>query len=515
MDILGLIEINGWILVVIFLCVTIIIIFVHFRSKHTVWSRAGVPGPTSKPFVGITPLYRTKGMIQTDLDLVKKYGRCFGIYQGLVPTLVISDPETIKEVMVKEFSNCPNRRNVLPSRNELKHSLIHLRDDHWRFIRNTLLPTFSSGKMRALNPIFKRSYEQLVENLKPKAEAGEPIEFKQVFGAYTMDIIASAGFGLDVDSQKNPENKFTKYAKMLFDFKFSRLIILIMAFPSVDIIFNWFNISPNNNRTIMDFFKSVVKTAIGMRNETDQKPKDLLQMMLNAHNDKDVNDYEAVHQYEKDPEKWKKRGLTLDEITGNAILFLLVGYDTTASALTFVTYCLATNPDCQEKLIKEIDSVLGKDCPNYDNIQKMDYLDRVFSETLRLYAPGGRTGRNVEKEMIVNGYKIPKNAEIMIPIHAIHRDPEFWEEPDKFDPERFTPENKAKRHPYCYLPFGHGPRSCIGMRLAQVEAKYALVYILQHYRFKTCAETEIPLQLTKGGITKPANGMKLKLESRV
>ncbi|VDI46278.1 Hypothetical predicted protein [Mytilus galloprovincialis] len=88
-----------------------------------------------------------------------------------------------------------------------------------------------------------------------------------------------------------------------------------------------------------------------------QKQKDLLQMMLNAHNDKDVNDDEAVHQYEKDPEKWEKRGLTLDEITGNAILFLLVGYDTTASALTFVSYCLATNPDCQEKLIKEIDSV--------------------------------------------------------------------------------------------------------------------------------------------------------------
>ncbi|XP_076072095.1 cytochrome P450 3A11-like [Mytilus galloprovincialis] len=409
MDILGLIDINGWILVVIFLCVTTVIIFVHFRSKHTVWSRAGVPGPKSKPFVGITPLYRTEGMIQTHLDLVKKYGRCFGIYQGLVPTLVISDPETIKEVLVKDFSNCPNRRNVLPSRNELKHSLVHLRDDHWRFIRNTLLPTFSSGKMRALNPIFKRSYEQLVDNLKPKAQAGEPIEFKQVFGAYTMDIIASAGFGLDVDSQKNPENKFTKYAKMLFDFKFSRLIITSVAFPSVDIIFNWFNISPNNNRTIMDFFKSVVKTAIGMRNETVQKPKDLLQMMLNAHNDKDVNDDEAVHQYEKDPEKWKKRGIT---------------------------------------------------------------------------------DRHVEKDMTVNGYKIPKNAEIMIPIHAIHRDPEFWEEPDKFDPERFTPENKAKRHPYSYLPFGHGPRSCIGMRLAQVEAKYALVYILQHYRFKTCAETE-------------------------
>ncbi|XP_052098012.1 cytochrome P450 3A29-like [Mytilus californianus] len=417
--------------------------------------------------------------------------------------------------MVKDFSNCPNRRNVLASRNELKHSLINLRDDHWRFIRNTLLPTFSSGKMRALNSIFKRSYESLLENLKPKAKAGEPIEFKQVFGAYTMDIIASAGFGLDVDSQKNPENKFTKYAKMLFDFKFSRLIILIMAFPSVDIIFNWFNISPNNNRTVMDFFKSVVKTAIGMRKETDQKPKDLLQMMLNAHNDKDVNDNEGVHQYEKDPEKWKKRGLTLDEITGNSILFLLVGYDTTASALTFVSYCLATNPDCQEKLIKERDSVLGKDCPNYDNIQKMDYLDRVFSETLRLYAPGGRTDRHVEKEMIVHGYKIPKNAEIMIPIHAIHRDPEFWEEPEKFDPERFTPENKAKRHPYCYLPFGHGPRSCIGIRLAQVEAKYALVYILQHYRFKTCEETEIPIQLTKGRITKPANGMKLKLESRM
>lgn len=204
----------------------------------------------------------------------------------------------------------------------------------------------------------------------------------------------------------------------------------------------------------------------------------------------------------------------MDEIVGNSILFLLVGYDTTSNALTFTAHNLATHPACQEKLIEEIDAILGKEQPNYNNVQKMEYLERVLCETLRLYPSACRTHRLAEMDIVIEGYTVPNGTDISFPIYSIHRDPRFWENPTRFDPERFTPENKAKRHPYAYLPFGHGPRSCIGMRLAQVEMRLAIVSILQHYRFKTCEETEIPLKLSKANLLKPENGVKLLLESR-
>uniref|UniRef100_A0A8W8NWF2 Thromboxane-A synthase n=1 Tax=Magallana gigas TaxID=29159 RepID=A0A8W8NWF2_MAGGI len=143
----------------------------------------------------------------------------------------------------------------------------------------------------------------------------------------------------------------------------------------------------------------------------------------------------------------------MDEIVGNSILFLLVGYDNTSNALAFTAYNLATHPDCQEKLIDKNRRHSGK------------------------------------------GYTVPEGTDISFPMYSIHRDPRFWENPTRFDPERFTPENKAKRHPYAYLPFGNGTRSCIGMRLAQVEVRLAIVSILQHYRFKTCEETEVSKKL--------------------
>uniref|UniRef100_A0A8W8ME95 Uncharacterized protein n=1 Tax=Magallana gigas TaxID=29159 RepID=A0A8W8ME95_MAGGI len=105
------------------------------------------------------------------------------------------------------------------------------------------------------------------------------------------------------------------------------------------------------------------------------------------------------------------------------------------------------------------------------------------------------THRLAERDIVIEGYTVPNGTDISFPIYSIHRDPRFWENPTKFDPERFTPENKAKRHPYAYLPFGHGPRSCIDMRLALVEMRLAIVSILQQYRFKTCEETEVSKKL--------------------
>lgn len=454
------------------------------------------------------------GVALTDQELARNYGDVVGVYMGQNPLLLISNPDTIKEIMVKEFSRTPNRPKTFLPKNEMKYSLLNTDDDHWRFLRNTLLPTFSSGKMRMMEPLFKGKYKQLLENVTKMAKSGKSIEFKNVFGAYTLDVIASTGFGMDIDSQKNPDNDFVKYTKKFLNITFTPILILILIFPKIDTLLYWLGISPFNRLEILSFFRSAINRAVDLRMNKSKKPVDLLQLMLNAHHDTDISESENEQNYEGDENKWKMGGLTMDEIVGNSILFLLVGYDTTSNALAFTAYNLATHPEYQEKLIEEIDTVLGKEPPTYDNVQKLEYLERVFCETMRLYPSACRTHRLAEKEIVIEGYTIPKGADICFPIYSIHRDPRFWENPTKFDPERFTPENKAKRHPYAYLPFGHGPRSCIGMRLAQVEMRFAIVYILQHYRFKTCDETEIPLTLSKANLLKPENGVKLMLEPR-
>nr|XP_034315680.1 cytochrome P450 3A21-like isoform X1 [Crassostrea gigas] len=348
MDMLGKLCFNDWILVCILLCM---LAYLYSRWKHSLFRKYGIPGPLPTPFVGISPKYRRTGVALTDLELARTYGDIVGVYMGHRPLLLVSNPDTIKAIMVKEFSRTPNRPKTFLPRNEMKYPLLNADDDQWRFLRNTLLPTFSSGKMRMMEPLFKAKYEQLLDNLTERVKTGKPIDFKDVFGAYTLDVVASTGFRMDIDSQKNPDNDFVKNTKKFVNISFTPILILNLIFPKIDTFLYWLGMSPFNRLDILSFFRRAVKRAVDQRMEDSNKPVDLLQLMLNAHHDTGVDESENIHSYEGDGTPWKTRSLTMDEIVGNSILFLLVGYDTTSNALAFTAYNLATHPDCQEKLI--------------------------------------------------------------------------------------------------------------------------------------------------------------------
>ncbi|RDD39444.1 Cytochrome P450 3A13, partial [Trichoplax sp. H2] len=183
--------------------------------------------------------------------------------------------------------------------------------------------------------------------------------------------------------------------------------------------------------------------------------------------------------------------------------------------LGFASYLLATNPDAQKKLRDEIDSL----CPDansidYDTLFSLPYLDMVISETLRMYPPAYFVNREAKEDITINGLLIPKDIMVCFPIYGIHHNPELWPKPNEFIPERFSPEEKAKQIPCSYLPFGGGPRNCVGMRLALLEAKLALVKIIQNFELKTVAETEIPLKLRSGTTLSPLNGVYVGLTRR-
>ncbi|XP_064277069.1 thromboxane-A synthase isoform X7 [Passer domesticus] len=152
--------------------------------------------------------------------------------------------------------------------------------------------------------------------------------------------------------------------------------------------------------------------------------------------------------------------------------------------------------------------------PDYQNVQELPYLDMVIAETLRMYPPAFRFTREAAKDCVVLGQHIPAGAVIETAVGHLHHNPEFWPEPEKFIPERFTEEAKKERHPFAYLPFGAGPRGCIGMKMGLLETKITLLRILQKFQFKTCPETEIPLQLKSKATLGPKNGVYIMLESR-
>jgi len=210
-----------------------------------------------------------------------------------------------------------------------------------------------------------------------------------------------------------------------------------------------------------------------------------------------------------------KKTLTTKELVANAILFMTAGYETTATTLQFIAYTLAMNQSVQNKLIDEIDHVLEKHNEiNYDSIADMKYMDMVIDETLRIYPPALRTDRVANADYEYEGLKIKKGQVIGIPIYVLHHDAEIYPDPEEFRPERFSDENKKKRETVAYIPFGAGPRNCIGMRFALIEIKFMLSAILSNYRLVKCEKTEENIVLDVSGLTRPTKPIFVKVEKR-
>ncbi|GIY51311.1 cytochrome P450 3A8 [Caerostris extrusa] len=220
------------------------------------------------------------------------------------------------------------------------------------------------------------------------------------------------------------------------------------------------------------------------------------------------------------------RNLSLDELVGQCVIFFLAGYDTTASTLSYASYSLALNPEVQTKIVEEMRQVLSKTKGEltYEALQEMKYLDNVISETLRLYPPAtehknvmcARLERSADADCKLGntGITITKGMLITIPNYAIHRDPTLFPNPEKFDPDRFTTEERAKRDQYAYLPFGAGPRNCVGMRFALMEVKVCLAFVVANFEILRCSETKVPLDYHLGpGLLIPKH-LVLKLKER-
>ncbi|GBN44641.1 Cytochrome P450 3A4, partial [Araneus ventricosus] len=283
------------------------------------------------------------------------------------------------------------------------------------------------------------------------------------------------------------------------------------------------------------FFKDITLRIIEERKRTGQVRNDFLQLLLDTAKETEAEEIKRdVVEKEKEDiasnydendaghhifNTTTSKKLSTDELVAQCVIFFIAGYDTTATTLTMVTYFLALHQDVQDKLRAEVDAALEENNGKltYEAIQSMKYMDNVISETLRIYPISVRLERcaEVDYKLGDTGITIPKGMIVSIPIISVQRDPKYWPEPEKFDPDRFTPERRAQRDPYSYLPFGAGPRNCLGMRFALMEVKVCLAHVVANFKINRCPQTKVPLEFDLGsqGLIQPI-GIIVEMEPR-
>ncbi|XP_019626195.1 PREDICTED: cytochrome P450 3A13-like [Branchiostoma belcheri] len=495
-----------------------VLFYIYCVHPLSMFKKMGVEGPKPYPVIGNFLEFKN-GLwdIELQTSRVKEFGGVYGVFGGMRPAFVVTDREFLREIFIKQFHNFTDRS---ASSTELEvrpvcRGLANLRGDDWKNVRATLSPAFTGGKLKLMTDIINQCADQLVDNIGETTRNGAACDIKEHSSAFTMDAIAAVGFGTDINTQETPDHPFVVNAKKAFSVNLKNPLVLIyLLLPKlVKPIMESLQVSLLP-RDCVNFFSSIFTQLMQQRQTGGQGRVDMMQLMMDAHTMKEEEGGEGGTASGRT--RGKKQALTRDDVLGNGFQLILAGYETTASMISFTLYQLARHPDVQDRVVQEVDQVMkDRDTVDYEACKQLEYLEMCIMENLRIYPPGNRLARVATADTKIQWLTVPKGMLMDIPVLPIHYDPQRYPEPHKFIPERFSKEERQKRDPCDWMPFGAGPRNCIGMRLAMMEAKIALAKILSNYRIALAPDMEVPVQLSKfSGFLKPEHGIRITVQPR-
>ncbi len=498
------------------------------------WERMGIPGPkASSILLGNFAEIITEGRIRMHKVWTEQYGKVYGYYDSSGPVLITADPDMAKEILIKQFDKFEQRIVFLDNNDNPTANIFETRGEKWKRVRGISTPTFSARKMKMMSPLVHQSIDRLMERFQKHAKAQEDFDVYEDWKCLTLDVITSIVFSYDTDVFNSKDSIFLKKLRELFDNldprKMSfvkRLQILVCTIsPSLLKITKLFN--PRIASPPVGWFENLAKRMIEDRQSSGENRNDYIQLMLNVNRrqagnlsgsetDSDLSDNEMSRELRKYA---KSKQMTMEEMQGQCAVFLAAGYETTATTLAFFSHYMALYPDIQSKLQQEVDEYFPVPSQNinYETVQKLPYLEMIFCEVSRLASIGQLGVQRICNEATkVGDVTIPKGTRVIINGAAIHMDSELWgpEPTDQLVPERFLQERKGERHSMAYLPFGGGPKNCIGMRFAIMEAKMAIINMMQRYSIEKCDKTQVPLKCNQEGVHGPSEGVYIRLKER-
>ncbi|KAH9509375.1 hypothetical protein Btru_045753 [Bulinus truncatus] len=498
-------------LIITVISATIYLIYRHFYNTDT-WEKYGVKAVKL-------------GLFNFRLDfvgLLKEHGDTVGLNRRQL-ILLTRDLNLLRKVLVKDFNDFVDRNTVVISQSPIDKSLFFLGGQDWKRVRQTMSPAFSSGKLKDTTETVQDRAKKLSLVLEQLARTGELLPVKHVAGQFTSEIIARMAFGLDTNCLGGEDDEFTSYSKKMFKAR-NMIMTVVMVILSQ---FKWLQkfLVQKLNLSLFDsvctesnmYFNSVLhksfKDRLDKRHRGELVPNDFFQCLVDAHSESDhlsdANDEhhdvdEDVHPSDHNTTDLSlSKALSEKEVVAQSMLIIFAGFETTATTLQMCLYMLARHPDIQEKVFQDIQSTVKEEVPTRDELSSLTYMEQFINETLRHYPPVPIVSRKAAATRTYGSTTIPKGSGVLIPISAILMDAKHFPDPEVFDPNRFSEKISSGRDPMAFMPFGYGPRMCIGMRLAYLELKIALIYILRKMKVELNNRTE------------PMIGQELKIKGNI
>ncbi|CAJ1972918.1 unnamed protein product [Sphenostylis stenocarpa] len=497
------------------------------------WGLRKVPGPPSLPLVGHLHLLAKYGPDVFSL-LAKQYGPIYRFHMGRQPLILVADPELCKEVGIKKFKDIPNRSIPSPISASPLHQkgLFFTRGSRWSTMRNTILSMYQPSHLAGLVPMMQSLIESATQNLDT---SNEDMIFSNLSLRLATDVIGEAAFGVNfglskphsvcesmknVSHVKNDDNNNSdevsdfinqhiySTTQLKMDLSGSFSIILGLLAPILQEPFRQIlkKIPGTMDRKIESIneklsgrLDEIVKRRMEDKNRTS---KNFLSLILNARESQIV------------PENV----FSPDYISAVTYEHLLAGSATTAFTLSSIVYLVAGHLEVEKKLLQEIDRFGPSDkiLTAQHLHDSFPYLDQVIKEAMRFYTVSPLVARETLNEVEIGGYLLPKGTWVWLALGVLAKDPMNFPDPEKFKPERFDPncEEMKRRHPYAFIPFGIGPRACIGKRFSLQEVKLTLIHLYRKYVFRHSLDMEKPVELEYGMVLNFKHGVKLRVMRR-
>jgi cytochrome P450 len=410
------------------------------------------PGPKGLPVLGQIGEFRANPLALLTRS-INQYGDVVKL--NLTRTaFIVNHPDGVRRVLHDHHLNY--KKNFVYDRlkSMLGEGLLTSAGDLWKRQRKLAQPAFHRQRIKGFADLMSTHTARMLERWKALAAARKTFDVHQEMMRLTFSIIGEALFSLNLEDGAAEVGRALHDALEISQRRFTAMVIPPKVIPT-----------PDNRRfaAAMQVLDKVVEEIIQTRRAAPDAGHDLLGMLMAARD-------------EETGEAMDNRQLR-DEV----MTMVLAGHETTANALSWVFYLLSKNPAVARRVQQEAREVLGQRAPGMEDLPNLRYTQQVIEESMRLYPPAWIIGREAVEDDVIQGFRIPKGSSILLVPFTTHRHPDFWDNPEGFDPDRFAPELSQKRHRYAYFPFAAGPRMCIGDGFAKMEMPIILAMVAQRY----------------------------------
>ena len=418
------------------------------------------------------------------MDFIKKnrliHGDMFTADTGIEKILVLSKPEHVKYVLVDNQKNYIKSYGYKILRIFFGNGLLTNEGESWMHQRRLAQPAFHKKRLETLTRYMVEESVAMAKEWETTKAKGEPFMLSDDMSRVTMLIVARALFGADVSDKID---RISEGVSKLNEYAVKRIMT---PFP----LPLWIPTPQNLKATkLLAEMDEILYGLISQRRKSTEQHDDLLQMLMEAQDEE------------------TGIGMTDQQLRDEVMTIFVAGHETTALAMSWTWYLLSQNPEVEAKLHAELTEVLGDRDPEFSDFPRLKYTRQVIDEVMRKYPPAWLIGRKPVEEDEIGGYSIPNTVNVLLATHEIHHHPDFWTDPDTFDPDRFSEENVKNIPKYAYFPFGGGPRLCIGNNFAMMEMTFLLATLAKQFSLRLAPGH--PVELEPLITLRPKYGMKM------